>query len=59
MAGHGGILRAYLKESAKFDNVQNFVERHSLGQNPITERSDTWGFYNLCIGTFPGLDFRK
>lgn len=50
--GDGGILRAYLEELSEFDNVQNFVQKHSFGQNPITETSETWGFYREVLSTF-------
>ncbi|XP_065858820.1 uncharacterized protein [Euphorbia lathyris] len=49
--GHGGELRAYLEELAESENVQNFVEQHPLGQNPITKKSETWGFYLKVLRT--------
>ncbi|WCJ25573.1 Haloacid dehalogenase-like hydrolase (HAD) superfamily protein [Euphorbia peplus] len=49
--GPGGDLRAYLEHLAESQNVPYFVGQHPLGQNPITEKSETWGFYHQVLAT--------
>lgn len=53
--GHGGDLRVYLEGLADAENVQEYVWHNPFGQEAITERNPSWGFYSkiFCANSQP------
>lgn len=51
--GHGGDLRVYLEGLADAENVQEYVRQNPFGQQAITERNPSWGFYSKIFCTKP------
>ncbi|ESR54016.1 hypothetical protein CICLE_v10018923mg [Citrus x clementina] len=49
--GHGGDLRVYLEGLADAENVQEYVRQNPFGQEAITERNPSWGFYSKIFYT--------
>ncbi|KAL3636546.1 hypothetical protein CASFOL_018845 [Castilleja foliolosa] len=45
----GGDLRVYLEGLLASENVQKYVEQHPFGQEAITKKNSSWGFYSKVL----------
>ncbi|WVZ13769.1 hypothetical protein V8G54_011335 [Vigna mungo] len=53
----GGELRVFLEGLRKAEDMRNYVKEHSIGQEAISETSDSWNFYSQVIESLSAEKF--